>query len=44
MGFNAVHERFYTSRHPSADSDLPSTLGIQRYVDRGKSLKRIAFE
>lgn len=44
MGFNAVDEGFYTSGHPSADSDLPNPLGIQRSLDGGKSLERIAFE
>lgn len=44
MGFNAVDEGFYSSGHPSADSDLPNPLGIQRSLDGGKSLERIAFE
>jgi hypothetical protein len=44
MGFNAVDKGFYTSGHPSADSDLPNPLGIQRSFDAGKSLDSIAFE
>ncbi|WP_233569694.1 hypothetical protein [Planomicrobium sp. Y74] len=33
MGFNAIDEGFYSSGHPSADSDLPNPLGIQRSLD-----------
>lgn len=44
MGFNAVDEGFYTSGHPSADSDLPNPLGIQRSSDEGETLEEIAFQ
>lgn len=44
MGFNAVDEGFYSSGHPSADSDLPNPLGIQRSIDGGKTLEEIAFQ
>ncbi len=44
MGFNAVDEGFYSSGHPSADSDLPNPLGIQRSIDGGETLEEIAFQ
>lgn len=44
MGFNAIDQGFYTSGHPSADSDMPNPLGIQKSLDGGKSLEHIAFE
>lgn len=44
MGFNAVDEGFYSSGHPTADSDLPNPLGIQRSTDGGKTLEEIAFQ
>lgn len=44
MGFNAVDEGFYSSGHPSADSDLPNPLGIQRSTDGGETLEEIAFQ
>lgn len=44
MGFNAVDEGFYSSGHPSADSDLPNPLGIQRSTDGGENLEEIAFQ
>ena len=44
MGFNATVEGFYTSGHPSADSELPNPLGIQRSVDGGESIEEIAFQ
>lgn len=44
MGFNAVDEGFYSSGHPSADSDLPNSLGIQRSVDGGETVEEIAFQ
>ncbi|TWT09262.1 F510_1955 family glycosylhydrolase [Planomicrobium sp. CPCC 101079] len=44
MGFNAVDKGFYTSGHPSANSDLPNPLGIQRSLDGGKTLEEISFE
>lgn len=44
MGFNPVDKGFYTSGHPSADSDLPNPLGIQRSLDSGESLEHIVFE
>ncbi|ANU20644.1 hypothetical protein BBI15_10660 [Planococcus plakortidis] len=44
MGFNAVDEGFYSSGHPSADSDLPNPLGIQRSIDDGETLEEIAFQ
>jgi hypothetical protein len=43
MGFNAVDEGFFASGHPSADSDLPNPLGIQRSDDGGESLQEVAF-
>ncbi|QHJ69416.1 F510_1955 family glycosylhydrolase [Planococcus halotolerans] len=44
MGFNAVDKGFYSSGHPSADSDLPNPLGIQRSTDGGETLEEIAFQ
>lgn len=44
MGFNAIDEGFYSSGHPSADSDLPNPLGIQRSTDGGETLEEIAFQ
>ncbi|MGI2326678.1 F510_1955 family glycosylhydrolase [Planococcus sp. YIM B11945] len=44
MGFSAIDKGFYTSGHPSADSDLPNPLGIQRSLDGGESLENIAFQ
>lgn len=44
MGFNATDEGFVTSGHPSADSELPNPLGIQRSVDGGKTIEEIAFQ
>lgn len=44
MGFNAIDESFYSSGHPSADSDLPNPLGIQRILDGGETLEEIAFQ
>lgn len=44
MGFNAIDEGFYSSGHPSADSDLPNPLGIQRSIDGGETLEEIAFQ
>ncbi|RNF40755.1 group-specific protein [Planococcus salinus] len=44
MGFNAIDEGFYTSGHPSAASDLPNPLGIQRSLDGGESIEEIAFQ
>lgn len=44
MGFNAIDEGFFTSGHPSADSDLPNPLGIQKSLDGGRSLEHIAFQ
>ncbi|MBM7707682.1 hypothetical protein JOD03_002629 [Chryseomicrobium aureum] len=44
MGFNAVDEGFYSSGHPTADSDLPNPLGIQRSIDGGETLEEIAFQ
>lgn len=44
MGFNTVDEGFYSSGHPSADSDLPNPLGIQRSIDGGETLEEIAFQ
>ena len=44
MGFNAIDEGFYSSGHPSADSDLPNPLGIQRSLDGGETLEEIAFQ
>lgn len=44
MGFNAIDQGFYTSGHPSADSNMPNPLGIQKSLDGGKSLEHIAFE
>ncbi|MFC4682718.1 MULTISPECIES: F510_1955 family glycosylhydrolase [unclassified Exiguobacterium] len=44
MGFNATNEGFITSGHPSADSELPNPLGIQRSIDSGKSIEEIAFQ
>lgn len=44
MGFSPTDEGFYTSGHPSADSDMPNPLGIQKSTDSGKSLEHIAFE
>ena len=44
MGFSPVDEGFYTSGHPSADSDLPNPLGIQQSLDGGKTLEEIAFQ
>lgn len=43
MGFNAIDKGFFASGHPSANSDLPNPLGIQRSDDGGKSLEEIAF-
>lgn len=44
MGFNTIDEGFFTSGHPSADSDLPNPLGIQQSLDGGRSLEHIAFQ
>ncbi len=44
MGFNAVEEGFYTSGHPSADSDMLNPLEIQKSKDGRKTLEHIAFE
>lgn len=44
MGFNATDEGFITSGHPSADSELPNPLGIQRIIDSGESIEEIAFQ
>lgn len=44
MGFNATDEGFISSGHPTADSDLPNPLGIQRSVDGGETLEEIAFQ
>ncbi|WP_343053431.1 F510_1955 family glycosylhydrolase [Planococcus glaciei] len=44
MGFNATDDGFITSGHPSADSELPNPLGIQRSVDGGETLEEIAFQ
>lgn len=44
MGFNATDEGFITSGHPSADSELPNPLGIQRSIDNGESIEEIAFQ
>ncbi|TWT25988.1 F510_1955 family glycosylhydrolase [Planomicrobium sp. CPCC 101110] len=44
MGFNAVDEGFFTSGHPSANSDLPNPLGIQRSNDGGETIEEVAFE
>lgn len=44
MGFNATEEGFITSGHPSADSELPNPLGIQRSVDGGETIEEIAFQ
>ncbi|MBT2571591.1 F510_1955 family glycosylhydrolase [Planococcus sp. ISL-110] len=44
MGFNAVGKGFYSSGHPSADSNLPNPLGIQRSADGGETLEEVAFQ
>lgn len=44
MGFNAVDEGFYTSGHPSPDSDMPNPIGIQRSMDGGRSLEHLGME
>jgi Sortilin, neurotensin receptor 3, len=44
MGFNAVHNGFYTSGHPGEDSKLPNPLGIKRSFDNGKTLETVALE
>ncbi|MDN7243864.1 F510_1955 family glycosylhydrolase [Planococcus shenhongbingii] len=44
MGFNATEKGFITSGHPSADSELPNPLGIQRSVDGGETIEEIAFQ
>ncbi|RPF53481.1 F510_1955 family glycosylhydrolase [Aquisalibacillus elongatus] len=43
MGFNVVDRGFYTSGHPSAQSDLPNPIGLQRSLDGGKTLESLGF-
>ncbi|PKR79160.1 hypothetical protein CEY16_05255 [Halalkalibacillus sediminis] len=43
MGFTVFDEGFYTSGHPSAQSDLPNPIGIQKSVDGAQNLESIDF-
>ncbi|OUS75759.1 hypothetical protein B1748_15125 [Paenibacillus sp. MY03] len=41
MGFSMVDGGFYSSGHPSLDSDLKNPLGIVKSADSGKSLEHL---
>jgi uncharacterized membrane protein YciS (DUF1049 family) len=43
MGFSAVNDGFYSSGHPSLDSNKKNPFGIVKSTDGGKTFKTLAF-
>ncbi|WP_223700890.1 F510_1955 family glycosylhydrolase [Sutcliffiella deserti] len=43
MGFQATDEQFFSSGHPTLNSDLKNPLGLVKSKDQGASIEKIAF-
>lgn len=44
MGYTPTDQGFYSSGHPSLNSNLPNPLGIVKSEDEGRTLQTLAFQ